>query len=594
MKRKKSRKLALSTVAVAAALCGFQWAGEAVLDTHFAGASEALLPGAGVQAAPVFGSRAYAAPVQGGIDAGSIQSDLDQQRDWVPRESDAEVKVDVQTVDPSQDNILVNVREVRLKVDDKAVTPEELAAVLKDESTGEKNFAQVQAMADKLTSYLHQQGYMTAMAFLPTQEIVDGVVTIQVMVGHYGKNTFDNTSELATSRAEGFAYPSREGKLIRRYSMDKLLLLMNDIPGVKAHGFLYPGSEQGTADVRYQLSTTEKQGGYIYSDNYGSRFSGRWRIGGSWHYNNLTHVGDQLSLSYLQSFNHLLHNYNLRYELPVGNYGTFAGIELYRTDYDLSEPYDRYGAYGVSDGARLFTRTALKRTRDNNLYFLAELEHNKLVDRYDAYNVESKKSTNVFRLGLEGDNRNARSASSYKVMHAVGRLSMDNDYAMEGDMYDTEGTWQKTVLDAYHIQRLQPRLDLHLRLKAQYPWSNLDSSEKIYIGGYNGVRAFPMGEAGGDKGLLGTVELRYQTGAPCWQLAAFWDGGWVQYNRNPLAYETDRSTALQGVGMGVIWRNPKSNSYARLDYAYPIGNRHSRSYGEDIGGTVWFRFVQQF
>ena len=563
MSRKNTKKLAISAMAVAAAIGG------ANFDTVYA-------------APEVF------------PDAGSVHSGVNQERDWAPKAPESDVKVDMEPVDNSKNDIRVNVKEVRLNVDDKAVTPKELADVLKGEGTGEKTFSQVQALADKLTNYLQKKGYMTAQAYLPTQEIVNGVVTIQVMLGHYGDTSYDNSSQLATSRADGFTHPSRKGKLIKRGPMDKLLLIMNDIPGVKAHAYLYPGSKQGTADVRYKLTTTEKQGGYIYVDNYGSRFSGRWRIGGSWNYNNLSHVGDQLSLSYLQSFNHLLKNYDFRYELPVGNFGTFAGIELYRTDYELSDPYRAFGAHGVSDGIRLYTRTSLKRTRDNNLFFLAEIDHNKLTDRYSYYNLESKKSSNAFRFGFDGDNRTSKSASTYKIMHSVGRLSMDNALAWALDVYDTHGTWQKTVLDAYHIQRLQPRLDLHLRLRAQYPWSALDSSEKMYIGGYNAVRAFPVGETGGDKGILGSMELRYQTGSPSWQLSAFWDGGWVQYNKNSTAGETDRSTALQGLGLGVIWNNRSSKSYARLDYAYPIGGSYSKSYGKNIGGTWWFRFIQMF
>ncbi len=529
-------------------------------------------------------------------DAGSIQSGVDQERDWSPKEQKSDVRVDTGKVEPAQDDIKLNVTEVRLNVDDKVVTPEELAGVLEGETTGEKSFSQLQAMADKLTNYLRKKGYMTAIALIPTQDIVNGVVTIQVLLGHYGDTVYENSSQLDTSRVDGFTYPSRKGKLIYSRSLGRQLLIMNDIPGVKAHADIYPGSEHGKADIKYKITTTDKQSGYLYADNYGNRFSGRWRIGGSWSYNNLSHVGDQLSLSYLQSFNHLLQNYDFRYELPVGNFGTFAGIELYRTDYELSGTYKYMGAYGISNGIRLYTRTSLKRTDYNNLFFLAELDHSKLVDRYSEFNTESKKTSNALRLGFEGDNRTAKSASTYKITHSIGTMSMDNDYAWTADKYGTNGRWQKTALDAYHIQNLQPRLDLHLRLRAQYHWSALDTSEHIYIGGYNAVRAFPMGEAGGDKGILGSAELRYQTGSPYWQVAAFWDGGWVQYNQPPVDQpkKNYRSTSLQGIGLGVIWRNAKSKSYARLDYAYPIGGSYSKSYERKIGGTWWFRFIQQF
>ena len=538
-------------------------------------------------------SMGTASAAEPAADAGSIHSEVNQEREWIPKsqDNDNDVKVDMEHVDKTNgSNVTVNVREVRLQVEDKAVSPEELQAVLKDVSMGDKNFSQIQSMADKLTEYLHKKGYMTAQAYLPTQEIANGVITINVVLGHYGDTVFENTSGLATSRAEGFTHPSKKGRLIRRDEMERLLLIMNDIPGVKAHAYVFPGKVEGTADVRYELTTTEKQEGYLYTDNYGNRLTGRWRIGGSWSYNNLSHVGDQLSLSYIQSSNHLLRNYDFRYELPVGNFGTVAGIEIYRTNYDIVD--SDYGEYGIANGLRLYTRNSLKRTRNNNLFFLAELERNRMSDRNTFY--EKKISSNALRLGLEGDNRTRKSASSYRLMHSIGRLSLDNATAWYNDFHNTRGTWQKTFMDVYHIQNLNPRLDLHMHLKAQYPWTNLDSSEKMYISGYNGVRAFPVGEGGGDKGVLGSLELRYQTGSPYWQLAAFWDGGWVQTYRNAIDGDTDRTKAMHGLGIGAIWRNTKTKSYARLDYAYPLGNRYSKSYKHNIGGTVWFRFIQQF
>ena len=110
-----------------------------------------------------------------------------------------------------------------------------------------------------------------------------------------------------------------------------------------------------------------------------------------------------------------------------------------------------------------------------------------------SFRTDSEKHGDALRFGFRGDSRNSRSASSYKLMQSMGRMYMDSDYAKYFDYYDTDGFWQKTNLDIYHIQRLSNRVNLHASLLAQYAWHNLDSSEKFYIGGYNAVRAFPQG-----------------------------------------------------------------------------------------------------
>jgi hypothetical protein len=62
---------------------------------------------------------------------------------------------------------------------------------------------------------------------------------------------------------------------------------------------------------------------------------------------------------------------------------------------------------------------------------------------------------------------------------------------------------------------------------------NLDSSEKFSLGGINGVRAYPQGEASGDEGYRGTVELRHNV-MPNVQATVFYDWGKVTINRNPF------------------------------------------------------------
>ena len=47
----------------------------------------------------------------------------------------------------------------------------------------------------------------------------------------------------------------------------------------------------------------------------------------------------------------------------------------------------------------------------------------------------------------------------------------------------------------------------------------------MYLGGANGVRAYPQGEGSGDEGVLGTLELRYHTNLPGLILSTYFDAG---------------------------------------------------------------------
>lgn len=532
-----------------------------------------------------------AAPVSTPLDAGTIGATLDQEREWKPKEDAPEIEVNLGKVTGAQDETRITLKGLEFHCDDKSIDADAMREFGKSYMGKDVNISELQEMAATLTQKLHDDGYMTAIAYLPPQEITDGIVAVEVLVGHYGDTTYDNTSELVTSRADGFTYPTRRDKVIERSKLDKLLYILNDIPGVRAHAFLYPGEDEGHASIRYQLTTTETDGGYAYVDNYGSRFTGNWRWGASYYWNNLSHVGDQLQLSYLQSFGRGVYNYDIQYQLPVGNRGTFAGIEIYRTDYHLGREYYSLDATGESSGVRLFTRTSMKRTLNNNSFFLAEIDYSKLSDRVGDFDTDDQKHNLAFRFGYDGDYRNKHMAATYKLMHSIGHLSMDTDYASTYDSHNTAGTWQKTTLNVYDIHYLAPRLELHTTLRGQYAWKNLNSSEKMFISGYGGVRAFPQGESGGDHGVFVSTELRYQMD-PHWTLAGYYDGGWVEYNRKALAGETNKTKSLQGVGLGLIWRG-NGGSYARLDYAVPVGHRYSNAEGANVDGRLWFRFIQK-
>ncbi len=534
--------------------------------------------------------RGEAVPI--GLDAGAIAAGVDQEREWTPRPDEPDVRVDLGH--PEQEASEVRIFVKRIRVEGQVVFPASAMDALTAKYEGKDlSFRDLQRAAATITDYFHVQGYMTAIAYLPEQEVVDGEVVIRVLLGQYGDISYDNHSALTTERASGLAHDIACGGYILRGEMDRVLLILNDVPGIRAHAYLSPGQETGTADARFLLETIERSGGAAYMDNYGSRFTGRWRAGATYHWNNLTHVGDQLQIGYMQTFGARLHHYDVRYELPVGNDGTFAGIEGSWMDYRLGKEYDAYDATGSARSWRLYSRTPGKRALNNNIYWRFELNHAQLDDRIGIVDYGAKKHSTTVGLGFDGDYRTAWGASSYKVMHTFGWLTADNDHARTAmRTADTEGWFQKTKVDLYHIQWLSDMLLLHFSLTGQYGWSNLDSSERLYIGGYNAVRAFPQGETGGDVGVLTTAELRYTCGDAHWQCAAFYDAGWVRFRRhNPGGGENSRT--LSGAGLGILWTNRRSASYARLDYAFPLGNRQSETYGERIGGTWWFQFVQK-
>ena len=109
---------------------------------------------------------------------------------------------------------------------------------------------------------------------------------------------------------------------------------------------------------------------------------------------------------------------------------------------------------------------------------------------------------------------------------------------------------------------------------------NLDSSEKFLLGGPSGVRAYPVGEASGDNGWVGTAELRRELrmgNGLAAQLIAFADYGRVEQHERPWT----GALAAQSVGIrlaGERWA-------LRASWAHAVGHNPGRTAaGRDADG----------
>ena len=76
------------------------------------------------------------------------------------------------------------------------VDTDALQAQLADLNGSEQDLAGLRAAADRITRYYHDQG-LSARAYLPPQEIRDGVVDIAVQEGVYDEIQLDNRSRVS-------------------------------------------------------------------------------------------------------------------------------------------------------------------------------------------------------------------------------------------------------------------------------------------------------------------------------------------------------------------------------------------------------------
>ncbi|PMR76843.1 ShlB/FhaC/HecB family hemolysin secretion/activation protein [Billgrantia endophytica] len=475
----------------------------------------------------------------------------------------------------------------------RAIADDTLLALLDDLRQRTLGLGEVRGAAERISHHYRERGYPLARAYLPPQEIEDGVVEIAVLEGHYGEVRLDNRSRLRDGALATPLAALAAGDAVRAKTLERSLLLLQDIPGVAARATLAPGSEPGTSDLLIEADPGPLLSGSLEADNHGNRYTGEYRLGGTLHLNSPLGLGDRLSLRALGSDEDQQY-YRAAYQLPVGPWSTQLGVAYSDMDYELARDFSDLDAHGNARIASGYAIQPLLRSRDLSLYAQLQYDDKRLRDRIDLFDQRSDKRSRVVTAALHGNSRDdlfGGGVNAFGLAWSHGRLSLDDalDELIDRLTADTQGHFNTLSPSLVRLQRLDERFSLYARLQGQWADSNLDSSEKFGLGGAHGVRAYPQGEALGDQGYLANLELRYAL-TPAWQLSSFLDHGRVRLDKDPWS-DGDNHRSLSGAGVGATWA--AHGWYVNAVAAWKLGSDEPRS-DSDRSPRIWAQVAKTF
>jgi hemolysin activation/secretion protein len=522
-------------------------------------------------------------------DAGSIQKQIEDQRSKSPlplKEESKKISIEALESDTS---ISVVVHQF-IYSGNTLIQSEELDLITKPYLERSLNFEQLDFISTEIASLYRKKGWVVHI-FLPEQNIDKGIVTIEIIEASLGKvETEGSPQHISESRITPFiTHKNLVGEKINSKTLDRGLLLADDLPGVKVYGLLKPGDISKTADLKLKLTDDPRIDGNIYLDNMGIRSTGAVRIGTNLNLNDPIKIGDQLSFS--AQHTHGSDYYRLSYAIPIGYDGLRIGVNGAHLDYNLITAnlasLDAFGSFG-SFGFEL--QYPIIRSKLSNLYFVGNIDHKdyknqaqgQLTSLYQINNKTLSLYGNIFDT-LFGGGSNSASISLIK-----GRLNLDGSPTQTLDSYSTKTAGEFSVI-RYAMSREQTLygpFSAYAGLSGQIAYDNLDSSEKFYLGGPNGIRAYPMNEQGGASGSLLKLELR---GAFPKNIGGslFYDLGHVSinHNNNYTGASNINNLTMKGVGLSVNWQS--SNGFkVSSTWSKRIGdNPNPTSTGQDQDGS---------
>jgi hemolysin activation/secretion protein len=544
--------------------------------------------------------------------AGDVLRDNSRNQPQLPPKADPQLPA-AQPVRPAlqaPNGFKVNVNGFRI-TGNKSVLETDLQLMLLDNLGKENTFAELQAATDRLSNYYRAKGYFVARAYLPQQEISGGIVEIAVLEGTVGKTRLAREGATRTGDAvfqrilDANVIP---GATLRENELEKAALLANDLPAVGASITLDPGAATGQSDVTLNVNEGKLATITVDLDNYGNRFTGQTRLGTTLYLNSPLGLGDQFSFRAMGTSGDLTFG-RANYQVPVGGSGTRVGVAWNKVNFAVC---CQIGLNPSGEGriATVYALQPLARSRNFSAYLNVSYDDKTSTNR-SGIGASRVRDINLFTVSGSVESRDQYGGGGFNFLNvglASGRLKINDPTDLAADVTgpNARGGFTKANIQVARTQRLTDRFSLYGGVNGQIAGSNLDAAEKFSLGGAQGVRGYPSGEAAGDSGYVAQFELRadlpIEAGNSQWQAFVFADRGGITINKNNYIVggltPNDYSLGSWGIGLNVA----KAGLFQiRTMYAHKTGSNSGASpvTGADADGKssrsrLWFQAVTQF
>lgn len=452
------------------------------------------------------------------------------------------------------------------------------------------NFAELQRAAGAVADAYRDAGWVVR-TYLPQQDVTSGRVTIQVVEAVFGQVRIEGQAERVREAQlrRIVATAQAPGQPVNGPALDRALLLIDDLPGISARGSLSEGQREAETDLLLQVSDNPLLVGDASVDNTGSRSTGSARLAVNLTLNSPTARADQAQAMLIRTEGS---DYaRLSYTLPLGAGGWRLGANASWLNYRLlTAEFAAVAAQGNSSTAGLDATYPLLRSRTANASVALSLE-GKRFDNQSGGVTATRYATRTATASLSAhryDELGQGGSTAGNLALTLGRVNLDGSPNQAADAAGprTAGGFGRLRYALTRQQVIDERWQLFAALNGQTASKNLDSSEKFYLGGAGGVRAYPASEGGGSEGQILTVEARARWTSTL-LLSAFIDHGRVRVNRNNDIAGAARlnSFSLQGAGLAAQWTGPRGLTL-KATLAQRIGsNPNATATGNDQDGT---------
>jgi len=458
----------------------------------------------------------------------------------------------------------------------------EINGIISPFENKELTLKDMQKVANLITDAYRQKGYINSLAYLPPQDIVQGILEIKVVEVITGNieikgNRYFKTALLREKIA------LKKGQLFNYNTLIRGLSKINEQSDRNARAVIMPGKEPGSTDVVLEVKDRLPIHVGLNMDNFGSRYIEKYRYGVKFTHNNLLGFDDKLNFQYqlAQAGSYYLKSINYTFPLKDNwEIGALAFLSRTKLQKELKDSDVR----GKAQIYGLFVNKKLMDYDNFDLGMSLGFDYKNIVN-YQLQTVTSHDRLRVVKVGLDTDinDRFGRSLITDELDFGIpnimgGLASKDVNASRTG----AGGKFVKNTLNLLRLQKMPFSSSILWKNQIQFSPYILTAAEQFQIGGIANVRGYPPAEVVGDTGY----SMSWEWSVPPYFIpknikvpfskAKLYDAlrfdffyDWANAHlKRPTTTERKNRT-LRGWGWGARFNLPEDFSF-RVDMAWPL------------------------
>ncbi len=455
------------------------------------------------------------------------------------------------------------------------ISSDEIKAIVVNYEGKELSWERLRQLTDLLTQLYVSRGYLTSGAFLPQQDISNGVIKVRIVEGRLEKINIEGLKHLNKSYITSIFTDDRSQPLNINSLEEKLRLIQQNSSIENIQAELIKGTTEDKSVLLLEIEEATQLNAKLSFDNYRSPNVGEYQGTVQTSYQNLIGVSDRAWAEY--NLTEGFDAYLLNYTIPINRSNGTISLEYRNGDSKILEDlFDESDIRAEADTISLQYRQPIiyRSFREVALGIALERQASQtfILDKLPfSFTTGPQEGRSVVsELRLKGEWLE-RFPTAVLAVNSQLNFGLDlfnatvNDDAPDGLFFIWQG-------QAQWIQALNQNRDLLLisRLAIQLTPDSLLPLSQFTLGGFGTVRGYRQNQEVGDNGVVGTIEIQIPlagNGASSSKLnlIPFIEGGKVWNS------DGGNSSYLASVGYGLSWEF-KDFLSIRIDWGLPLTN----------------------